>query len=54
MPPFTGGFALTLLFSTFAALLAAGLAAPKAGRETLLSPVHWRPLLFVSALERPG
>jgi hypothetical protein len=54
LPPSTGGLALTLLFSIFAALLAAALAAPRAGREALRSPARWRPLRFVSALERPG
>jgi len=53
-PTSTVGLALTLLFSIFAALFAAGLAAPRAGRGALLRPAHPRPLLFVSALERPG
>ena len=55
LPAFTAGLSSTLLFSIFAALMAAvGWAAPRVGRRVLPAPARWRPLLFVSVLERPG
>jgi len=56
LPTFSGGMGLTLLFSAFflALLATAGAFAPKPGLEALLVLAGWRPILFVSALERPG
>jgi hypothetical protein len=44
-----------MFFGFFAALLAAvALAAQRLSRWLRLTPDLWRPLLIVSALERPG